>query len=133
MNVVYVGIPEVLDGEILGLVSRWGDFLPRWVDTLTVIYDDTQPNIASADGVFEQRVAKLWIHPQFWSLDKRSRDITILHEIAHILMAPLDQCVDTIIKFRPENALAEKLYSDAVEGYVNDFASIAWLSRQDKP
>ncbi len=132
MRVRYRELPDALDAEIRKVVAEWRSFLPGWVDTLTVSYDDTDANsYASATAWWDQRSAGIAFHPMFWSLDARGRALTLLHEIGHVLMAPLDQCVETIIAERPRKALAERLWSDASEGYVNDLAALAWHTRDD--
>lgn len=130
MRIRYQALPDSLDSEIRCLIQRWRGMLPGWVDLLTVTYDDTDSDdYASANAMFDQRCATIAIHPLFWSLNERSRALAILHEIAHVLMAPLDQAVETIIQTRPKRSTAEKLYSDACEGFVNDFAALAWLTQ----
>ena len=131
MRIRYRELPEGLDAEIRQLVTTWRHLLPGWVDTLTISYDDTDSdNYAGASAMFDQRTAHIVIYPLFWSLDQRGREVTLIHEIGHVLMAPLDQCVETITQQRPKRALAEKLWSDAAEGFVNDFASLAWCVRE---
>lgn len=134
MRVRYRELPDALDAEIRRTVTEWRSFMPGWVDTLIVSYDDTDmTSYASTEAWWDQRSAKIAFHPMFWSLDARDRALTLLHEIGHVLMAPLDQCVDTILTQRPCKALAEKLWSDACEGYVNDLAALAWRTREDPP
>jgi len=131
MRVRYKELPDALDAEIRKTCETWRGMMPGWVDTLIVSYDDTDPNnYASASALFDQRTAAIAVHPAFWSLDERGRNLVIVHEMAHVLMAPLDQAVDTIITTKPKRATAEKLYADACEGFVNDFASLAWSLRE---
>jgi len=134
MRVRYRELPDALDAEIRKVVAEWRPFLPGWVDTLVISYDDKDPNsYASATAMWDQRSAEIAFHPMFWSMDARGRAVTMLHEIGHVLMAPLDQCVETIITQKPKRALAERLWSDASEGYVNDFAALAWHTHRGDP
>ena len=130
----YHEFPDLLSDEIHRLIDDWARFLPGWVDTLDIYYDDNEvssaSSYASAGGNFNQRTASIWFHPKFWGLDIRSREITLFHEFGHILMVPVDQVVEMIIKSKPRKDISEKLYSEACEGFVNDFAILTWRIRE---
>ena len=133
MRVVYCRVPELLNVEMHRLVEEWVRFLPGWVALLTVDYDDSDPNsLCAVNANYVQRAAFLSIHPSMVNLDRGTRDMTFLHELGHALHAPVDLALAQILETNMGRKSAERVYEDAVEAFVNDYASLI-LIREDPP
>lgn len=128
MRVRYKDLPDTLDSEIRRLVGAWKHVLPTWVQTLTVTYDDTDPDdYATSCPMYEQRVALVSFHPAFWSLDPEQRAITLLHEFCHICLSPVDATYEALRDQGVKNprlaAWADEQYRQSNEAVVSDLAA----------
>jgi len=127
MRIVYGDLPDVVAPDIKRMVDKWARFVPGWVARLHVTYDSTDTaNYCTITPSYVQRTAHLYVCPAMWELDQQGRDQTFLHELAHALHAPVDEAVAQILETGMPKRAAEKVFGDAVEGFVNDFAALAW-------
>lgn len=127
VRITYQDLPDVVAPEILRLAETWVRFVPAWCTRLTVSYDTADTDsYCTISASHQQRSAHLYICPALWDLDPQARDKTFLHELAHALHAPVDEAVAQILETGMPRRAAEKVYADAVEGFVNDHAALAW-------
>ena len=99
--------------------------MPGWAYSLTVSYDGTKlEDFADMAGSFQHREASMTLYPPFFDLDVAGQDDTILHEIGHVLQAPLDATFAVIQEEETSKEVAERLWEETSEGVVSDYAAV---------
>lgn len=109
------------------LLARWAELLPPWLQDFRVEW------VADLDKLMEVRVhhsnrwAVLRVGPGWLQESPEEREVTVVHEFVHVLLAPLRRAVDLVVDgVAPEDAafhrLAQSAITDGEESAVEDAA-----------
>ena len=129
MRVSYIGdFPKDIRKIVEPILDEWLDLLPTWCQQFRVMFDsDTQAVLASSTN-YRNRWATLYITAEWFEQSKEGREIALLHELIHVLIAPLvnptSKVLDALLKEDSnEKAFAESIFKDGEEAAVEDMAN----------
>lgn len=101
--------------------------VPTWCHTLTVTFESTAEvdTAASCDAQPEYRQAHIALHQGWLTEDDKGRRRYIIHELCHLVVAPLALLTDSIVGKVFTDAgkpILEEQARVALEGVVQDLA-----------
>lgn len=123
-------MPQEYVNAVGSLIEHFGWMAPSWCHTLTLDYasDDKDDGRTKAECEAEPhyRQARITVYPRFLELDQAERANTIVHELCHLVIAPLSHAIADILGAAQlsddARAIAEKMQGDADEAVVEDMA-----------
>jgi hypothetical protein len=120
-------LPPELADSFERLWARWAWLVPTWVHRVIVRYTaESTPAVARVHPNLEYRWAEFEILPRFIDADETERDRTLIHEILHLNLAPMQRWGETQIQHAEERgdralaALIRETFRQAVEETVTD-------------
>lgn len=135
------GMPDEIREVLVPLLDKCSWVIPQWLDELKVAYSpgptpDVEPGVLAAMEIQpEYRDAVLWIFGIWMQEPKDARERTIVHELTHLLAAPMQQMTDKLIEtLCKDNAVirpwVEEQARQALEATVCDTAEALMRGRQ---
>jgi hypothetical protein len=129
-------VPPEVRASVEPLIAPRLRFLPPWCRLLRVHWSEASETDSAGDSLtatmassVAYREAVLTIHPTWLGLDDGHRAFMIAHELAHCLVAPMDDVFDRAVAHlkKPNRALHGELveaYRLALEGVVSDLGAV---------
>lgn len=128
-------LPPEIEAEVRPLVDRYAYLIPGWMRELTVRYAVDTPDgsyVADINIQPEYRQATLRLVPKWRDCDAAFKEQTIIHELIHLSLAPMDAWTQTLItKTVPDEGLRDTLSEDwrrAHEGATEDLSIAVYAS-----
>ena len=102
---------------------------PHWVRRIRITAMETEHSdgrYADLEPYYQYRSCVLTIYPSFLTLDDREQARVILHEIAHILQAPVFCAIERVKAYLGEDFkdFIEALFDPAMEASAEDTAQV---------
>lgn len=131
------------------LFDKWSWIIPRICDQIRCYAPDSadpddegEEMLAASETDSEYRVASLHFYPRFWHETPESRERVFVHELCHILVAPLAELTDFITEHCSADELVRTIVGEqnrrALESVVTDMeqvmlrvptAGMTWLNQ----
>jgi hypothetical protein len=134
-----VELPRELRAALSPLVDRYLDLLPSWCHTLEIRLetDSTMDYDVTMSATYRYRLTTLSVLPKFLLSSDLDRELTIVHEIAHVLGAPLVDYIDSVVtllkKKDPDTAdMLLALQESGEEAATEDVAQLLWRLTKDR-
>jgi hypothetical protein len=134
-----VDLPLELRDAITTYVDRYLDFLPNWCHTLEIqLETDPKADVdVSMAADYQYRSTKMCLKPDFLTRTLEDRELTVVHEFAHVLGAPLVTYVDAVVamteKKDPDTAdMLKALQEAGEEAATEDIATLLWRLTEDR-
>lgn len=125
MRTTWTGVPEDLRAAVMPLLQEHRRLLPGWVKLLGVKYDEDMTD-AYASAASEQNYgrATLTFGSGWLNLDAAEREWVVVHELGHVIVAPLERAIEEIIAGLPKKlgAMCQARYESALEESVSCLA-----------
>lgn len=110
------------------LIKKHAHLVPSWCHVLHCNFSTEGAEegvVASITPMTEYRKAYLYVHAGFLTDDAEEREHSIVHELLHLQVAPLESLVSQLIKstITPDSTLAEWSWEErrrATESVVED-------------
>ena len=123
-------LPEVR-ASLEPYIMRHAGILPAWCTQLIVTYDDREVGnaVIKTTSMCDYRWARFEVYPCWLTLDDEEKAEIVIHEMCHVLVAPLVDAADDGCKIiEKENEVAAGLLSDLIrrrmEQSVTDIAQV---------
>ena len=113
-------VPKEVAAIVAPMLDRWRCALPTWCHDLRILFDTELEEPAETQPQMEYRFAEITIGPDWLTEDAVARENILLHEICHLLTAPLVDFVDDALEVEGDDALAAIVFRRAYEGTVQD-------------
>ena len=127
MRTTWTGMPKDLKDAATPLLSKHGSILPGWVKLLTIRYDDDMVG-ANATIASEQIYGRctLTFGAGWLNLDAAEREWTVVHELLHPQLAPLERALEEWLGALPlkMRAVADTRFEGAIEEAVSGLAYV---------
>jgi hypothetical protein len=125
---------EVLDA-VQPLVQKWGWLVPRLCDQIRVKWsiapdegDDGDEILGASEVSSEYRVGTIHLYPAWLAEQPISRERVFVHELCHIVIAPLAELADFIVARCAEDpilrAFVEEWNRKVLEGVTTDLEQV---------
>ena len=133
MSKYYFG--ENIPSELLPLLkekfAKYEDLVPGWCECVSVFWnpervDETQLISGETTGYYDYRRASINICSGFLGETDSDREDTIRHELAHVLLSPIENFVGKAvqnIKNKELKSFVSEQFSVVLESVVQDVAS----------
>lgn len=122
-------------------IVRWAFLVPAWCQEVDVHWDDGDSGGSlRMDTSYEYRRADLFVLPNFLSCEPDHRETDVVHELLHIVTAPIDRVAqdfrDVLVKDNKSlKPFADEMIRRAIESVTCDLTqlirrtSTAWESQ----
>jgi hypothetical protein len=126
VEVIWREMPEEVRAVVEPLLEKHLHRVPSWCNTLAVTSGSSSEArvVATVEADYEYRQARISFTPLFLSENKKNRESTIVHELAHLPLAPIrDWVLDTIKALLTDETMQQYLfaqYHKLEEGAVQD-------------
>lgn len=123
------GIPDEVVAAAEPLIERYAVLLPGWLHRLRVAWNEgaEEGEQASVEAHEDYREAKIWLAAGFLAAPADERAEVILHELCHVVLAPLEQLAAGLSKRLDADGPAGDALRDEVrkrrEAVVTDLAN----------
>jgi hypothetical protein len=132
------GVPLEVAGILQPLFDKWLKLVPTWCHEIEVSWnepDETEQGVVLAIcPSVEYRRAEFAVFPKWLTEKKASREQAVVHELVHLLLAPLTEFYDDVID-RLGAKLAEYVrtqHERAFESVVVDVTNVLTAPRRRK-
>lgn len=132
-------IPLEVFKPLIEIFDCWGDVVPTICDEIRVFYtyddEDEDPEVfAACESLSEYRAARIHIYPRWLTEAGESRERIIVHELGHIITAPLAEMADFVAEKCSGDKLVVELIAEqnrrACESTVTDLEKILWRTHR---
>lgn len=123
MRTTWPGVPQELRDAATPLLEKHRKLLPDWVRVLTIRYDSEMTDAyAAVVSEPEQKRVTLTLSGSWASQDAWEREVTVIHELMHTRLAPIERAFEQIVGLGPKRTHkhAEQLIDAALEEVVSD-------------
>ena len=130
-------VPKEIKAEVSKLLAKYRFMIPAWLNSLSVHYylnqDDPDENLIATSVAlmkveWEYRQARLTIMPKWMECKDHFKDLTIAHELTHILLGPMDawakSLIDNAVKDEGMQAFLVEDWRKLNEGATEDVSNI---------
>ena len=116
-------VPPEVQTAIVPYLDRYATLFPGWIEELSVAYEPDRDASMATSINYRNRWVILRVTGEWLMLPQRERDVAVLHEITHVLLAPLQNVTEEIKKsFLKEDAFAREMVDDGFESVCEDVA-----------
>lgn len=115
-------LPEEIREAVEPDLQELLHLIPTWCNSLHLAYDPDEDAHASMSASEETRDAKLKIGAHYLTQSPRQRTLTLLHEIAHIHMAPMEDLVESLKKLADLEGAPAKFLETQCEATIERVA-----------
>ncbi len=138
-------MPDEVAGALLDIFLRWAWVIPTACDEIRVFFDHTgyeaedendkdDPEIfAACESLSEYHAARIHVYPRWLTEPEGSRERIIVHELGHIITAPLAEVADFVAERCSGDPLVRALVAEhnrrACESTVTDLEKILLRSQ----
>ncbi len=126
--------PKDVRDVLMDLFEKWSWLIPRICDQIRVYFTEADPDdsgeeiLAASETSSEYRVGSLYFYAKWWMESPLSRERVFVHEVCHIVVAPLAEQADFIVSKCSEDevlrAFVEEQNRRVLEGVVTDMEQI---------
>lgn len=126
-RVRWIEVPAEVRGALEPMLVFWLPLLPSWVEDFIVRYHGSKPKCLEVSHHYTNRWASLHATGEWLDLPDVEREAALLHELAHVCVAPMDDSADRVlnsmtIEGGTERRMGEKIIEHGVEAVVEDLA-----------
>lgn len=125
-KVEWDGLPREVERAARPAVRACLPLLPGWMNNLVVRWSDKDSGAAQITTDYRYRCAKLEILPGFLDADADTRKAYIVHEFAHLLLAPYQEFTRTLMDGEVAPMIG-RLEESALEQATEDTATALLL------
>jgi hypothetical protein len=140
IRVIYpADMPQEVQAALDPLFDRWAWIVPRICDQIRVFYSlehedgDGEEVLGASETSSEYRVASLYFYPAWFCEQPISRERVFVHELCHIIVAPLAEQADFITAHcsgdETLRAFVEEQNRRVLEGVVTDMEQLMLRAR----
>lgn len=90
-------VPSEYRDGLEPLINKWIHVLPSWVRRLRVDFSGDTGSVMSTCVYEEYRKLVLMVHPPFLNVSQEDRELTVVHEFAHAIIAPVNEYTKRLI------------------------------------
>lgn len=121
---IHNDLPPQISKVVAPIIAKHKGLLPTWCHTVHLVMTN-EPCRAACESKPEYRGAQIQIGPLFMNDPDEERENTIVHELIHVTLSPLDQLAYSLAPQPGVNQEASDMACEAIrralEGCVSDF------------
>lgn len=140
-----LGLPREIRVVLESYVDRYLDLLPPWCHTLEIVpaglageaEGDLSDCVMAMSAQYKYRRTKLFVHSDYLDQHDNQREQMFVHELVHVLNAPLIDFTDQLIaildaKAPDAKAMLDVLQEAGMEAATEDCAMVLWRLTADR-
>lgn len=126
VEIIWHEMPKEVKAVVEPLLEQYEYLFPSWIRALSVRYGEgsVKGSVAEILAEVPYLQAKLYITRQFLDDNDRNRERTIVHELLHLSLAPLQDWVDNLMEMYVNEedieAVRKQFYEQPVEQAVQN-------------
>jgi hypothetical protein len=136
VRVIYSSdMPQEIHESVEPMMAKWAWIVPRLCDQIRIKWsekpddgDDGDEILGASEVSSEYRVGTIYLYPAWLSESPVSRERVFVHELCHLVVAPLAEFADFITARCSEDlilrAFVEEFNRRTLEGVVTDMEQI---------
>lgn len=124
MRTTWTGVPKELRDAATTVLDRYRWLIPSWVRLLSVNSQAELDARAQVESVMAYHRVNLTLGGQLLDCDEHEREWTMVHEITHTQLAPMERMWESVLEMIPKKMrpVADQMFDAALEESVSGLA-----------